>query len=388
MKIFHLPDLGEGLPDAEIREWYVKEGDEVKVDQPLVAMETAKAVVDVPAARSGRILKLYGKAGDIIITGAPLIEFEEGEGDKSQAEKSIEKSTTVVGNLESTDTVLKEAATGITPTAGGNTIKAIPAVRALAKRLNVDLSQIKASGTGGQITLEDVEKATSSSVPVSTAPKTTGEIPAGFEPVRGVRRAMATTMAQSHSEVVPVTIVDDADIHAWPEKTDITLRVIRAIVAGCTAEPALNAWFDSKAMARRLHQEIHLGIAMDSQDGLFVPVLKNIGKNLPADLRTTINTYKEQVKARTIPQDDLKGATIVLSNVGVFAGRYASPIIVPPTVTIMATGRIREEAVVINGKVEAHKMLPLSLTIDHRAITGGEAARFLAAVIGDLQKQN
>lgn len=384
MKIFHLPDLGEGLPDAEIREWYVKEGDVVKVDQPMVAMETAKAVVDVPAPRAGRIIKLYGKAGDVIITGAPLIEFEDGDDTRTK-----EKSATVVGNLESTDTVLKESATGITPTAGGSNIKAIPAVRALAKRLNVDLAQVRATGSGGQITLEDVEKAAGSSSPATVATSSTAskEIPAGFEAVRGVRRAMATTMTQSHSEVVPITIVDDADLHAWPEKSDITLRVIRAIVAACKVEPALNAWFDGKAMARRLYSEVHLGIAMDSADGLFVPVLKNVDSTPAAQLRNTINTFKEQVKARTIPQDDLKGATIVLSNVGIFAGRYANPIIVPPTVSIMATGRIREEAVVQEGKIVAHKILPLSLSIDHRAITGGEAARFLAAVIEDLQKE-
>jgi pyruvate dehydrogenase E2 component (dihydrolipoamide acetyltransferase) len=373
MKIFHLPDLGEGLPDAEIREWYVKEGDEVKVDQPMVAMETAKAVVDVPAPRSGCIQKLYGKAGDVIQTGAPLVEFEEGD---TQA-PAKEKSATVVGNLESSDVVLTEAPTGIKQVTAATTIKAIPAVRALAKRLNVDLEKISPTGPGGQISMEDVEKAAKQN---SAAPAES------FEPLRGVRRAMAAAMEQSHAEVVPVTIVDDADIHAWPTKTDITFRVIRAIIAGCKAEPSLNAWYNTKAAARKLHTDIHLGIAMDAGDGLFVPVLKDAAKQSAEQIRATINTFKEQVKARTIPQEDLKGATIVLSNVGVFAGRYASPIIVPPTVSILATGRIRDEVVAHEGQPAVHRVLPLSLTLDHRAITGGEAARFLAAVIADLEK--
>lgn len=374
MKIFHLPDLGEGLPDAEVREWYVKEGDEVKVDQPIVAMETAKAVVDVPAPRGGKIFKLHGKPGDVIKTGAPLVEFSDGEDAPAKG--------TVVGNIEVGNTVLEESATGIKQRATTSaSIKAIPAIRALAKKLNVDLATVTATGTGGQITAEDVEHATHQSAATTTLAE-------GYEPVRGVRRAMAVAMAQSHAEVVPVTIMDDADIFAWPENTDITLRVVRAIVAGCKAEPSLNAWFDGKGMARLLHTEINLGIAMDSPEGLFVPVLKNIAQRKAEDLRSNLNTFKEQVKARTIPQDDLKGATIMLSNVGVFAGSYASPIIVPPIVAILATGRIREAVVAHDGKPAIHRVLPLSLTIDHRAITGGEAARFLAAVIQDLQSEN
>lgn len=383
MKIFHLPDLGEGLPDAEIREWYVKEGDELKVDQPMVAMETAKAVVDVPAPRSGRVIKLYGKVGEVILTGAPLVEFEDGD-----VATPKEKSSTVVGNLESSDTVLVEAAAGIKPVAGGGGIKAIPAVRALAKKLNIDLAQVKGTGLGGQITLQDVENHPSSGQPPSP---TRGEglgkaaVPAGFEALKGVRKAMATVMAQSHSEVVPITLVDDADLYAWPEKTDITYRVIRAIVAACKVEPSLNAWYDTKSVSRKLFSEVNLGIAIDSEEGLFVPVIKHTEQKSAEELRAIINRFKEQVKARTIPQDDLKGSTIVLSNVGIFAGRYASPIIVPPTVAILATGKIRDEVVAHDGKPSIHRIMPLSLSIDHRAITGGEAARFLAALIKDLQ---
>jgi len=369
MKTFRLPDLGEGLPDAEIREWYVKENETVKVDQPIVAMETAKAVVDVPAPRSGKIFKLYGKPGDVIKTGAALVEFEEGD------ETPIKG--TVVGNIEVGHTVLEEPATGIQPkTTASVSVKAIPAVRALAKKLDVDLTRIIPTGASGQITAEDVEKAVHQPAIMPSA---------GYEPVRGVRRAMAVAMAQSHSEVVSVTIVDDADIHNWPLHTDVTLRVIRAVIAACKIEPSLNAWFDSKAMARLIHQEVHLGIAMDSQEGLFVPVIKKAEQHTSVELRKQIDTFKDQVKTRTIAAEDLKGATIVISNIGVFAGRYANPIIVPPTVAILAIGHIREAFVAVEGQPVLHRMLPLSLTMDHRAVTGGEAARFLAAIIEDLQ---
>lgn len=378
MKIFYLPDLGEGLPDAEIREWYIKEGDEIKIDQPLVAMETAKAVVDVPSPRTGRIKKLHGNAGDVIATGAPLVEFADGE------EETPKKSSTVVGSLESSDTVLVESATGIKPVTSGGAIKAMPAVRALAKRLNVVLASLQGTGSGGQITLDDVEKAAAQ--PAAVAPSTTkAAAPEGFEALRGVRKAMASTMAQSHSEVVPITVVDDADIHNWPEKTDITLRVIHAIIAACKEEPSLNAWYHTASNSRKLHNSIHLGLAMDSEEGLFVPVLKDITQQSTEELRTTINRFKEQVRNRTIPQDDLKGATFVLSNVGVFAGRYANPIIVPPTVAILAVGRIHKEVVAFQDEPAVHRIIPLSLSVDHRVITGGEATRFLAALIKDLE---
>ncbi|MGE3919821.1 MAG: dihydrolipoamide acetyltransferase family protein [Gammaproteobacteria bacterium] len=377
MSIFKLPDLGEGLPDAEINQWHVKEGDVVKLDQLLVSMETAKAVVDVPAPQSGKITKLYGKVGDIIKTGAPLIEFEAEETAKPTGDAG-----TVAGKIEVADVIIQDSAIGIErKSATGGAIKAMPAVRMLAKQLGIALSNVSPTGANGQITSEDVQKAAS-----NIAEETLVSENATIEPLRGVRRAMANAMSLSHAEVAPVTIVDDADIFSWAEGTDITARVLRAIVAGCRAEPALNAHFDMKKLERRLFSEVNIGIAMDSGEGLFVPVLKDVESLSPADIRQHINRFKELVKARTIPQDDLKGSTIQLSNFGTFAGRYANPMLVPPIVAILGTGRIHNEVVAFQGTTAIHKILPLSLTIDHRAVTGGEAARFLAAVIADLQK--
>ncbi len=207
----------------------------------------------------------------------------------------------------------------------------------------------------------------------------------GYEPLRGVRRIMASTMKQAQLSVVPVTLVDDADIHAWPEKTDITLRLIRAVMAACQREPRLNAWFDESQLALCQHSQIDLGIAMDASEGLFVPVLKNVAQESAVHLRKAIDKFKLEVKNRSISPDALLGATFVLSNVGVFAGRYATPIIIPPMVAILAVGHINEKVVIEEGKVSVHKQLPLSLTVDHRVITGGEAARFLSALIIDLQ---
>lgn len=373
MNVFHLPDLGEGLAEAEIHDWHVKVGDVVKVDQPLVTMETAKAVVEVPSPQAGKIVKLYGNKGDIIKTHAALVEFE-GE-ETAQKDKG-----TVVGSLEESSTILEEGdmIIGAAKTAS-NAVKAMPAVRSLAKQLNVDLNMVKGSGPQGQITAEDVKKFANTGQAI---PKT--KMPGEVTTLHGVRRAMAMAMTHSHQEVVPVTIIDDADITDLA-KSDITACLIHAIVAGVKAEPALNAWYDGKTMERCLMSEVNLGLAMDTDDGLFVPVLKSVAGKTVQELRNMIDTYKTTVRARTVAPSDLQGASITLSNFGMIAGRYATPIIVPPMVAILGCGRLRDEPRVHNGKVEIRRVLPLSLSFDHRAVTGGEATRFLAAVIKSLE---
>jgi pyruvate dehydrogenase E2 component (dihydrolipoamide acetyltransferase) len=193
-------------------------------------------------------------------------------------------------------------------------------------------------------------------------------------------------MSLAHAEVAPVTINDDADLGAWwPTDHGLMLRLIRAIKVGCRAEPALNAWFDGRALGRRVLEKIHLGIAVDTPEGLFVPVLRDIGPREPEDLRTGLEGLRRDVKARTIPPQEMRGYTFTLSNFGTFGGRYANPIVQPPTVGILAAGRIRDEVVAVDGKPAVRPLLPLSLTFDHRAVTGGEATRFMAALIADLE---
>lgn len=375
MKIFHLPDLGEGLAEAEIHEWLVNEGDTVKVDQPMVSVETAKAVVEVPSPQTGKIIKLYAKAGEIVKTGAPLVEFESGEETAIQKDKG-----TVVGSLEESGAVLDvgDMIIGAATQSTSSRIKAMPAVRALAKQLNVDLNLIKATGPNGQITIDDVKKS------VASKTKLSGNV----EPLHGVRRAMSIAMTQSHQEIVPVTIVEDADITNFSKETDITVRVIQAILAGAKAEPALNAWYDGKSMERCLMTEVNIGLAVDTDEGLFVPVLKDVAKQSSQELRQTINAFKQSVKARSVAPSEFQGATISLSNFGMITGRYANPIVVPPMVAILGCGKIRDAAIPYDNKIEIRRIMPLSLTFDHRAVTGGEATRFLAVVIKSLGERH
>lgn len=368
MEVFNLPDLGEGLPDAEIHEWFVKEGDVVRTDQPLVSMETAKAVVEVPCPQDGTIIKCYGKPGDVIKTGHPLVAFAESK--SSSRDKG-----TVVGKLEESTISTEDHFTIGTSTAKGVRPKATPSARLFAKKIGCDISTIKGTGEFGVITLEDVQREAD----------TQAALPEGYEPLQGVRRTMLTHMVQSHREVVPVSIFDEADIHHWANDADITTRLIRAIIEAAKQEPALNAWFDTAHSARKQFESVHLGLAMDSKEGLFVPVIHQAETLSDAALRQTINELKTAVQSRTVPPEQLKGATITLSNFGKFAGRFASPIIVPPMVAILAVGRLYEAPVSHQGKIESHRLLPLSLSFDHRAVTGGEATRFLGAVMASLQ---
>ena len=209
-------------------------------------------------------------------------------------------------------------------------------------------------------------------------------MPGQPEPLRGVRRNMARIMAAAHASVVPTTLNDDADLHAWAPGNDITARLVRAIVVAAKAVPALNAWFDMEQQTRTLHARVDVGIAVDTDDGLFVPALRNADLLEAGTVRESINRLRAQVEDRSIPPSELTGYTISLSNFGMFAGRYATPVVVPPCVAIVAAGRARHQVTPVMGGFESHKVIPLSVTFDHRACTGGEAARFLKALIDDL----
>ncbi len=363
MSVFTLPDLGEGLQEAELVAWHVAEGDHVVADQPLVSVETEKAVVEVPSPQSGKIARLCAQPGERLKVGAALVEFDEGP----RADTG-----TVVGDLSAPAAPLPRAAAAAP---AGMAVKATPAVRALAQRLGVDLKVVAASGPGGAVTSADVERAARALTDAGPA-----------EPLSGVRRAMAVNMTRSHAEIVPATVYDEADVEAWLPGSDTTIRLVRAVVAGCTAVPELNAWYDGRTMERRLPKQIDLGLAVDTGDGLFVPVLRNVGGRDAADLRRGIEAMKRDVQARTVPVAELRGQTITLSNFGMFGGRFAALVIVPPQVAILGAGRIAARPVAAGGELVAHRLLPLSLTFDHRAVTGGEAARFLRAAVEELER--
>ncbi|MEX2648600.1 MAG: dihydrolipoamide acetyltransferase family protein [Alphaproteobacteria bacterium] len=362
MKTFALPDLGEGLEEAEIVAWHVAQGDRVGADQPLVAVETDKAVVEVPAPFAGRVLALHGAPGDTVKVGAPLVDIETGESPDTG---------TVVGELPTTPeraSPTRSARPSPTPITGR--AKAMPAVRGLATELGVDIERLAGTGPGGFVTSDDVKAAA-------------GTRSVASEPLRGLRRAMARAMARARLQAVPATVTDEADVDAWPAGEDVTLRLIRALVSGCKAEPALNAGYDGDG--RRLHEHVAVGLAVDTPNGLIVPVLRDADRKPTEALRVVVERLKRAVVDRSIAPEDLRGATITLSNFGTLGGRHAALVVTPPQVAILGAGRLEPRPVARAGGIVAHGILPLSLTFDHRVVTGGEAARFLAAVKADLE---
>jgi len=367
MKTFDMPDLGEGLQEAEIVSWHVAVGDKVVADQPVVSVETDKAVVEVPAPFPATVAKLFAEAGGIVAVGDPLIGFDDAPGADSG---------TVAGNLPAESEQPTTAAGGAAARASSSQIKATPAVRALARRLGVDLASVGPSGPDGRITADDVHRVAAVLSEVEPA-----------EPLRGMRRAMARRMAQAHQEVVPATICEEADIGDWQDGSDVTVRLVEAIIAGAETTPNINAWFESGAEALRILGEINVGIAVDTPDGLLVPVLRDVGTRTRPDLRDGLERLKQDATARRIPPDELRGATITLSNFGVLgAGRFAALVVVPPQVAIVGAGRIYSSVAIEDGAPVARRTLPLSLTFDHRVVSGGEAARFFAAMIESLER--
>jgi pyruvate dehydrogenase E2 component (dihydrolipoamide acetyltransferase) len=197
---------------------------------------------------------------------------------------------------------------------------------------------------------------------------------------------MAQSMSQSRDQVAGSTVCDDADIHEWSQRGDYMLRLMRAMICAWRAEPALNAWYDPVTQSRFLVAHIDLGIAVDTPGGLIVPVVRSIERKSPDELRAAIALQKEAAHRRATHPSDLRDFTLMLSNFGTLAGRYGIPRVVPPAVALLGAGKVREDAVVVGGAVRAHRRMPLSLSFDHRCITGGEACRFLGAVITDLEK--
>jgi 2-oxoisovalerate dehydrogenase E2 component (dihydrolipoyl transacylase) len=384
MGTFRLPDLGEGLAEAEILAWHVKPGDQVLADQPMISVETAKSVVEVPVPYAGTIMKLHGSVGDIVATGAPLIDFDSG---------------TVVGSMPVTaETELVESAVAeVSRGNGAARPRALPVARAAARHLGLDLAGIRGNGHGGAITLDDVlahakpagspgsRGAADGALDHAVPPP---EFPPGaaWEPLRGLRRAMARSMSASQAEVPLATVCDDADVHGWSKPGDYMLRLVRALIGAWRIEPALNAWYDAASNARVLFDHIDLAIAVDTPQGLIVPVVRHIENKTPEELKAAVAAQKSAAHQRSVPPEDLRGFTLMLSNFGTLAGRYGIPIVVPPAVAILGAGKVRTDAVAVGGTVAAHRRMPLSLSFDHRCITGGEACRFLAAVIADLER--
>ncbi len=381
MKTFVLPDLGEGLHEAEIVAWHVSAGDSVVEDDVIVSVETDKAVTEVPAPWSGTIARLCAEVGDVIKVGDAIVAYA-GDDDDDGAVPEARPSDarwTVAG-----------AGTRVAAPQPGAGVAVMPAVRLLAAEFDVALDGVTGTGPDGAILARDVAQAAKTRATHDTvaagaepgAPETVEEA-ADWEPLSGPRRTMARNMARAHAEVVPATVHEEADIGAWASDEDVTVRLVRALLAGVAAEPALNCWFDAQR-GRLVHETVDVGIAVDTPAGLFVPPLRGTQGLAPSALRGELDRLVSGARNRSLSAGELKGATITLSNYGAIAGLHATPVVMPPQVAILGAGRSRAQVIAGDDGPVVGRVLPLSLSYDHRAVTGGEAARFIRAVVADL----
>ena len=399
---FKFPDVGEGIAEGVLVKWRVEEGDIVKEHDAIADIETDKAIVEMPAPRDGVILKLHHRPGDTVQVGETLVTIgERGEkaavgGAPVMAQQK--KSVSVVGQLEEAEEETKEPLMHVSkPSAAQEGKLAIPAVRRVAKELGVNLEDLTGTGKEGRITEEDVRSA-GSEEPSREEKVTTIKITKKYDfygyvdrvALKGIRKAIAANMVKSHSSAVHVTHFEEADVtdlveHREKEKDNAAKQgvkltylpfIIKAVVEALKNHPYLNATMEEDEIILKKYYSI--GFAVDTGDGLIVPNIKR------AEIKSILQTAKEieelseKIRSRKFDISETKGGTFTMTNVGSVGGIFATPIINPPESAILATGAIREKPVVRNGKIEIRKILPLSLSFDHRILDGGEAARFTA----------
>lgn len=409
---FIFPDVGEGITEGKIVKWLVKEGDRVKIDQPLGEIETDKAVVEMPSPKAGIILKLHVAPGGMIKVGEVMVTIG-GEGEKVAAKpaakpaakgeakkekNAAEKAGGVVGFLEEAEDAPKKP-----KTAEG--IAVLPSLRKLAEERGVDLATVQGTGPGGRITKDDILRA-AGAPPPTLAPQPiqkAGEEEIKFKKVRkydkygyvdhvplaGIRKIIAEHMKQAVQQTAPVSHFDEADITHLVEirekekkkaaekgvKLTYLPFIVKAVIAALRGHPLLNASLEGEEIIIKKYYNI--GIAVDTGDGLIVPVVKGADQKHVLDIAKEIQDFAEKAKSRKIDLADLRGGSFTITNVGVIGGIHFTPIINYPECAILGIGRLEEKVIVQDGRMRIRKILPLSLTFDHRIVDGAEAARFM-----------
>lgn len=400
---FKLPDLGEGLTEAEIRKWMVDEGDDIEKDQVVVEVETDKAVTEMPSPAAGKIEKIHHKEGDIVKVGETLITISDVEDEEKISER--EESVTVVGELpeyeepaEEEEIETKEAPEEEKEAKEKKKVLATPAVRRMAKERDIDLQKVQGTGPEGRITEEDLEKAKEEE---PEEPKKTPKFDHyGYverRPLRGVRRTVAKNMMESLANVAQVTAMEIIDVtelyemrNRWKEilqeRQDLNITylpfIIKAVVQALKENPILNSSLDMENEEIVIKKYYNIGFAVSTEDGLMVPVLKGADQKKLTEIAKELVELSELAMSRKIDLADLKGGSFTITNYGVFGGTYGTPIINYPEVAILGTGRIVDTPMVIDGEIKARKAMHLSLTFDHQVLDGADAARFM----NDLKK--
>ncbi|MDX9904207.1 MAG: dihydrolipoamide acetyltransferase family protein [Bacteroidales bacterium] len=411
--IFKFPDIGEGLTEGIIIEWYVDKGNAVKVGQPLVKMETDKVVTDIPAPREGVIAARYGKVGETIHVGETLVEIEiageaaaasDAEAPAPEAEMVEEKGAGVVGTLEvaSNNAYLPASDEGTEPkpaaatsATGGRKVLATPVARAMAREMNIDINMVTGTGPAGRVMKSDIQNYHSSAAPSAarTAPATPDAAHELVEirPMTQIRKSIAKNMLRSKQSTAHMTLFEEPEVSALVEarsryrdeykKEELSLTylpfIIKAVVAALKRHPELNSEMDFEKGNIIYKNYYNIGIAVSTEDGLVVPVIRNADRLTVKELSKAVAEIAVKARDRKLTLDDMKDGTFTITNYGALGGWFGVPVINYPQVGILGIGRINQQPVVADGEIKVGNVMPLSLSVDHRMVDGAEATEFL-----------
>ncbi len=356
---FKLPDLGEGLTEGEIARWLVSEGQEVAEDDPLVEIQTDKTTVEIPSPAAGKVDRILVAEGDVVAVGTVLVVIGE-DGAAPPAEDERPRA------------VEEARPRAEPPPRAGQSVRATPLIRRMARELGVDLGSVEGTGPQGRITEEDVRRAGA------------GE-PAGEgrrEPLRGVRRLVAEHMARTHREVPPVTWVEECDFGAVELKR-LLPTILKAVAESLKEYPELNARLEGDEIVYL--DRYDLGVAVQTEQGLVVPVVRGCDERSFDELETEVARLAEAARAGQLKPEELRGSTFTVTSAGKLGGLLTTPIVNHPEVAILSIGRIAERPVVHDGEIQVRPVGTIAVTFDHRVIDGARAAEFGLAVIDRLQ---
>jgi pyruvate dehydrogenase E2 component (dihydrolipoamide acetyltransferase) len=405
---FILPDLGEGVHEAELIKWRVSVGETVQEHQTLAEMETDKALVEVPSPWTGIIAALNGNEGDIIIVGSVLVNYDVAQ--VSSVKAAPPDTGCVVGKVDdgmSMPAKFTRTAAEQDDSISSGKACATPAVRKIARDMNVDINNVTPTGRGGRITASDIEAHTGSpltpriiptepTTPLATRVSVPQEGVGERIPFRGIRKKIAEALTHSLKTAAHFQVVDEADVTKLDEKRKALSSLVgrkfsflpfimTAVIKGLKEHPVLNSTVDDFVEEILVHNVVNLGCAVDTDQGLMVAVLKNANELSLVQLADETARLARECRDRTIKREELSGGTFTISNVGSYGGMFTTPIINYPEVAILGVGRAKEQVLTKDGTFYAGKVLPLSLSCDHRVVDGAAGAKFLRTVIELLE---
>ncbi|MCE4611917.1 MAG: 2-oxo acid dehydrogenase subunit E2 [Desulfurococcales archaeon] len=392
-----LPDLGEGLAEAEIVEWLVKEGDRIKQFQPMVKVLTAKATMEIPSPYTGRVVKLLAKPGDVVQVGQPFVEIEvEEEAPVPAREEKPEAKPSEAKEAPARAEARLEAVAVRRPR---RLIRAPPRVRKLARQLGVKLEEIEGTGPRGAITEEDVRRAAEKlKAPPPPQPQPPAVKVEAVEeervPLRGIKRIMAKTMSESKSRIPHAYLAEEVDLtelfrlreslrrEAESKGVRLTILpfILKAVARALKKYPLMNSELDEERMEIVVKKRVNLGIAVDTPHGLVVPVIKDVDRKGLFRIARDLEELASKAREMKLSTDDVTGATFTVTNVGSIGSVLGFPVIYPPNVAILGIHRAVEKPVFVEGELKPRRLAYISLSFDHRVIEGGYAARFLVEV--------